>query len=402
MISRLLCRLLTCGWPVRDSRRVCAAVRHRCTAGGRLRWAGHACAASVASRVPQGVFPVSSRGGSGPRGVSHAPHEGAAEGTEDLVHKGRVCRLGFCLSADGGLQLPAHRQHPDLVDRKDWAQVGRCGGPRRSLTLGDGLQLLPAVQVEPSRRRPVPGVRPAAPRPPPEAVEGMAWVPGPGCPRHDGRQGVRGLAFGQGGGVVRQGCVRREHGVDGLQAPVALLRVRGDPHLVVVATFQHDHADGAGITFAWRGRCACGLRVPLHDAREVTPPVAGCPAFPFRQAFVWWDVEGFGSRWRGGPYLAPGAGRGPGVCRWRYERVCQAQVWDPYASLVRLVGVEPPDPGVNKVVRDLCPGGDKRLELPNKDFGCCGVQQGNHGEEPARVDVLEVFPEGWRAVVWMP
>ena len=75
--------------------------------------------------------------------------------------------------------------------------------------------------------------------------------------------------------------------------------------------------------------------------------------------------------------------------------MCPAQVWDPYASLVRLVGVEPPDPRVNKVVRDLCPGGDERLELPHKDFGCCGVWQGDHGEELARVNVLEVFPEGW-------
>ena len=69
-------------------------------------------------------------------------------------------------------------------------------------------------------------------------------------------------------------------------------------------------------------------------------------------------------------------------------------MWDPYASLVRLVGVEPPDPRVKKVVRDLCPGGDERLELPHKDFSCCGMRQVGHGEEPARVDVLEVFPEG--------
>ena len=39
-------RLLPCGWPVRDSRRACVAVRCRCSANGRLRWAGHACAAS--------------------------------------------------------------------------------------------------------------------------------------------------------------------------------------------------------------------------------------------------------------------------------------------------------------------------------------------------------------------
>ena len=72
----------------------------------------------AASRVHGGVFLVSARGGLGPWGVPHTPHEGAAEGTEDLVHKGCLCCLGFRLSADGGLQLPAHRQRPDLVDRK--------------------------------------------------------------------------------------------------------------------------------------------------------------------------------------------------------------------------------------------------------------------------------------------
>ena len=55
--------------------------------------------------------------GSGPWGVSHASHKGAAEGTEDFVHKGRVCRLGLRLSADGGLQLFAQRQRSDLADR---------------------------------------------------------------------------------------------------------------------------------------------------------------------------------------------------------------------------------------------------------------------------------------------
>ena len=221
----------------------------------------------------------------------------------------------------------------------------------------------------------------------------MAWVPGADRPRLDGRQGVRGLAVEQGGGAVRQGRGRREHGVC-LQTPVALLRVRDNPRLVVVAIFQHDHGVGAGVPFTPQGCCVCRLRVPLRHAREVTPPVAGCPAFLFRQAFVRWGAEGFGSgRW-GGPLPAPGAGRGPGVRRWCYERVCSAQVWDPYASLGWLVVVEPPDPRFNKVVRDLCPGGDERLELPHKDFGCCGVRQGDHGEEPARVDVPEVFPEG--------
>ena len=138
----------------------------------------------------------------------------------------------------------------------------------------------------------------------------MAWVPGAGRPR--------GLVVEQGGGAVWQGLGRREHGVDGLQAPVALLRLRDDPHLVVVAIFQHDHGDGAGVTFARRGRRARRLRVPSRQAREVTPPVAGGPTFPWRQAFVRWDAEGFGPRWRSGPLPAPR---------------CWARAWGPSAVL---------------------------------------------------------------------
>ena len=160
-------------------------------------WAGRGGPDGAASRVHGGVFLASARGGLGPWGVSHTPHEGAAEGTEDLVHKGCVCCSGFRLSADGGLQLPVHRQRPDLVDRENGAQICRSGGLRRPLALGDGLQLLPAVQVEPPRRCPVPGVRPAALSPPPEAVEGMARVPAAGFSRHDGRQGVLGFVMGR-------------------------------------------------------------------------------------------------------------------------------------------------------------------------------------------------------------
>ena len=87
---------------------------------------------------------------SGPWGVTHASHKGVAEGTEDFVHKGRVCRLGLCLRADGGLQLLAQCQRPDLVDREDGAQVGRSGGLCRPFR--DGFQLLPAAEVEPPRR----------------------------------------------------------------------------------------------------------------------------------------------------------------------------------------------------------------------------------------------------------
>ena len=40
------------------------------------------------------------------------------------------------------------------------------------------------------------------------------------------------------------------------------------------------------------------------------------------------------------------------------------------------------------------PRGDERQELPHQEFGFCGVWQEDHGEEPVRVDVMEVFPEG--------
>ena len=204
----------------------------------------------------------------------------------------------------------------------------------------------------------------------------MAWVPSAGRPRHDGRQGVQGLAWEQGGGAVRQVRGRQEHGVDGLQAPAALLRLRDDLHLVVVAILQHDHGNGARVTFARRGRRARRLRVACCQAREVVPPATGGSAFSCRQAFVRRDTEGFRPWWRGGPLPAPGPGRGSGVRRRRYERVYPAQLWDPHAPLGWLVGVEPPDPRFNKVVGDLCPGGDERLELPHKDFGCCGVWEG--------------------------
>ena len=82
--------------------------------------------------------------------VTHASHKGAAEGTEDFVHKGRVCRLGLRLSANGRPQLLLQCQRPDLVDREDGAQVGRSGGLCRPFR--DGFQLLPAVEVEPPRR----------------------------------------------------------------------------------------------------------------------------------------------------------------------------------------------------------------------------------------------------------
>ena len=150
-----------------------------------------------ASRVRGGVFPVSARLGLGAWGVPLTPPEGAAEATEDLVHKGCVCCFSFRLSADAGQQLHAHGQRPDLVDRENGAQVCHSAGLRRSLVLRDGLQLLLAVEVKLPRRRPVPGVWPAALSPPPEAVGGMPRVPAAGFPRHNGYQGVWGLVIGQ-------------------------------------------------------------------------------------------------------------------------------------------------------------------------------------------------------------
>ena len=64
--------------------------------------------------------PVIGRG-SGPWGVTRTSYRGAAEGTGDFVHQGRVRRPGLRLSADGGLQLPTQRQCSDLVDREDGA-----------------------------------------------------------------------------------------------------------------------------------------------------------------------------------------------------------------------------------------------------------------------------------------
>ena len=203
--------------------------------------------------------------------------------------------------------------------------------------------------------------------------------------------------------AVQQGCARWEHGVDGFQVRVALLRVRGDRHLLVVATFQHHHGDGAGEVFALWGSRACRLRrwwVLLYHVPEFAPPVWGHHAFPVRQVIVRPDVEGVSPRLWGGPFLAPGAWRGPGLRRRRNERVRPAQVGDPHTSLVQLVEVEPPDPRVDKVVRDLPPMGDECLDLPYGDVSGCSVRQGYHGEEPVWVEVLEVSPEGCHPPAW--
>ena len=65
-------------------------------------WVGRGGPNGAASRVRWGVFPVSARHGLGPWGVHQTSHKGAAEGTEDLVHKGCVRCLGFRVSTNGG------------------------------------------------------------------------------------------------------------------------------------------------------------------------------------------------------------------------------------------------------------------------------------------------------------
>ena len=92
---------------------------------------------------------------------------------------------------------------------------------------------------------------------------------------------------------------------------MVVLRVRDDPHLVVVAILQYDHGDGTGVTFARRGCCARRLRVVRRQVRVVVPPATGGPAFPCLQALVRWDTEVVGSRWWGGPLPASGGGCGP-------------------------------------------------------------------------------------------
>ena len=156
---------------------------------------------------------------------------------------------------------------------------------------------------------------------------------------------------------------------------MALLRVRDDPHLVVVAIFRHNHGDGAGVTFARQGRCACRPRVSLCHFREATLPVAGCPAFSCRQACVRWHAEGFGSLWWGARSRPPVLGAGLGSVGGAMSVCAQPRCGTHTPPLGWQVGVEPPDPCFCKVVRDLCPGGDERLELPHKDSGCSGVQQ---------------------------
>ena len=69
-------------------------------------WAGQGVPDGVALRVHGRVFPVSARDSSGPWGVSDTPYEGAAEGGQDLVHKGRMHRLASVSLRIAGCSCP--------------------------------------------------------------------------------------------------------------------------------------------------------------------------------------------------------------------------------------------------------------------------------------------------------
>ena len=168
------CGLLPCAWPPRNSCRACVAVCRRCGSCGRVRL-----------RV---------------LGFHHPSHKGAAEGTEDFVHKGRVCCPGLRRSADGGLPSFAQRQRPDLVDRG--VRQHSCGhrlgrGPR---VYGWPLCSVPHGSVTRDRR--------------------VRWDAGPGCgaaPLSCGRRvaGARELRPSSGG------CGRRSLGLHSCRTPWA-------------------------------------------------------------------------------------------------------------------------------------------------------------------------------------
>ena len=123
----------------------------------------------------------------------------------------------------------------------------------------------------------------------------MSWVPCAGHARYDGCQGVVALPRMQGSCAIWQVHAAGEHGVNGLKVPAVLQWLRCDPHLVVEGAFQHRHGDSAGGLSRWRLRVCPRthrLHVAIHHRLEVVPPLAGCPAFPVREAILRWDVKG--------------------------------------------------------------------------------------------------------------
>ena len=210
---------------------------------------------------------------------------------------------------------------------------------------------------------------------------------------HDGRQRVRRLAREQQSGAIWQVQVSGEHGINSLQVPAVFQRSGPDPHLVVVAVFQHLGSNSAGGTSRRRLRVCLRpqrLRSSLHHHPEVVRTLRGCPVFQVREAIIWWDVERVGAQLRRGSRPGPGAWCRPGLGWWGDQRVCPGQVQDPYPPLVQLLGVEPPDPHVWGTLSRA----EERLELPHADAGSSKSEEGRR-EAPVGADVVELRPEGF-------
>ena len=256
--------------------------RRMCRAGvaGAMWWSG--LYGSGLDDPPEGGWFIACRR-SGHRGATWMPDKGGAKGGEDLAHEGRMRSSCFFLRVDGGQDLSC-RQRRDLVDCKDKEQA-LCFGAVQSVVGHDDLPLLPAIQVEPPCRQPLPGVLALLLGPPQEAVEGVSWVPGAGLARQDGCEGVSRLAWWQGAAAIQQSHVPGDHGVEGHQVATACQRSCCDPPLVLVAVLQHHPGDGAGgdtpqgLRLCLRPR---QLRVLLHHFLKVLPLLSASPAFSGR------------------------------------------------------------------------------------------------------------------------
>ena len=151
---------------------------------------------------------------------------------------------------------------------------------------------------------------------------------------------------------MREAHAPGEHGDNGLQVAAAFQWWPRDPHLIVVAAFQHHGGIVAeSVLRRWLRMYTRPhpLGVALHHRLEVVPPSPARPAFPPCEAIVRWDVDGVGALLRRGSRPASGVWCRLGLGRRGEERVCPGEVRNPYPPLVRLVVVEPPSPHFDEV-----------------------------------------------------
>ena len=132
----------------------------------------------------------------------------------------------------------------------------------------------------------------------------------------------------------------------------------------------------------FRSWCVC-----LYYFPHVLPPFWKCCAFPFRQVIVRRDVEGVRPQLRRGPFPAIGARRGSAFGWLGNERVCQAEVQNPYPILLRFVRVET----IGPLPEHRCLGAQERLELPPIDSGGT-MRQGGNSKNSVWVEAQEVPP----------